>query len=75
MTLSLSSLMSLILGSSFLVGSFEIKLALVAYVSVLRFSSKNESEGERQAIIRQKELPPKLYFKRQVSLESLYGIC
>lgn len=39
------------------------------------FSSMKASEGERQAIITQYEFPPRDYFSREVSLESLYGTC
>ena len=38
------------------------------------FSSTNESDGDRHAIIREYELPPKLDFRRDVSFESLYGM-
>jgi hypothetical protein len=33
------------------------------------------SLGDKQAIIKQYELPPKLCFKIEVSLHSLYGTC
>jgi hypothetical protein len=63
--------MSLLLGSSFLMGLLEMKDALLAYCKVLMFSSKYMSQGFKQAIMRQKELPPRLYLNKDVNLDSL----
>ena len=54
-----SSAICCVLGSSFLIGLFEMKLALDAYDSVDRFSSICASHGFRQASMRVKLLPPR----------------
>ena len=58
------------LGSIFLVGRFEIWEALAAYYNVDKFSSKKRSAGERHAIIRVYEFPPRDCFKSEVSFDS-----
>lgn len=54
-------------------GLLAIYDALVAYVSVEMFSSKNKSLGFMHAIIKEYEFPPIDCFKIDVSFESLYG--
>lgn len=63
------------LGSLFTTGLFLIFLALDAYFTVLKDSSRLLSAGETQAIMVVLELPPKESYKILVSFESLYGIC
>ena len=62
-------------GSLLITGLFLMFLALEAYLSVLRVSSKLYSAGEIQAIIVVLEFPPKESCKIQVSFESQYGTC
>ena len=50
-----------------------IFLALLAYFSVLRVSSRLASAGEMQATITVRELPPRESCNRRVSFESRYG--
>ena len=44
-------------------------------LKVDKFSSRYKSAGAILAIIKQYEFPPILYFSKDVSLDSLYGIC
>jgi hypothetical protein len=57
-----------------ILGLLEIEFALLAYYKVVKFSSKNFEHGDRLAIISVYELPPKLFLRSVVSLDSLYGI-
>mmetsp|Transcript_33192 Transcript_33192/g.98625 ORF Transcript_33192/g.98625 Transcript_33192/m.98625 type:complete len:204 (-) Transcript_33192:1648-2259(-) len=50
-------------------------MVCAAYFSVLRFSSKFWSRGERHAIMSRKELPPKACWRSEVSLDSRNGTC
>jgi len=63
--------MSIELASRFTMGLFLMFLALLAYLIVLRDSSWFNSEGETQAIIVVRELPPSESYKIRVSFESL----
>jgi len=51
-----------------------MEFALLAYYKVDKFSSKNLEHGERFAIMRVYELPPKLFLKMVVNLDSRYGM-
>mmetsp|Transcript_9894 Transcript_9894/g.40048 ORF Transcript_9894/g.40048 Transcript_9894/m.40048 type:complete len:298 (-) Transcript_9894:980-1873(-) len=61
--------------SRFTTGLFRIFLALAAYLSVLRVSSRLASAGDMHAIMHVRELPPSESCSSRVSLESRYGTC
>ena len=56
-------------------GLLRMFLARVAYDRVDSVSSTCWADGEQQAIMRAKELPPKLSINSLVSLLSRYGMC
>lgn len=62
-------------GSLLITGLFLMFLALDAYLSVFRVSSKLYSAGDIQAIIVVLEFPPNESCKILVSFESQYGTC
>ena len=59
------------LGSSLIFGLFLMFLARLAYLKVVRVSSKLKSAGPRLAIMIVLVFPPKESYRRRVSLESL----
>ena len=63
------------LGSQFITGVFLMFLALDAYFSVLRVSSKLYSAGDMHAIMVVREFPPSESCNILVNFESLYGTC
>ena len=56
-------------------GLLRMFFARVAYMSVLRVSSKWAAVGEQHAIISARDEPPRESISSLVSLESRYGMC
>jgi len=72
-TCSRSSDTTLEPASTFTTALFWIFFALLAYRRQFKLSSKLDDDGETHAIMSVLWFPPKLPFKRRVSLESRYG--